>query len=75
MKPSHRLDVTGLQCPLPVLKAQKLLRDLQRGEALLVLATDPISKVDIPHYCHQSGNELLWSDQVDDVLRFAIKKC
>ena len=70
----QELDVTGLQCPLPVLKAQKALRDLPLGAELLVLATDPAAKIDFPHYCNQSGNSLIASDQSQGVFRFRIRK-
>jgi len=67
------LDVTGLTCPLPVLRAQKKLRELVPGTILKVLATDPIAAIDFPHFCHESGHELLESTQEDRVLIFRIK--
>ncbi len=70
----HRLDVTGLKCPLPVLRAQKTLRSMEPGNVLVVSATDPVSAIDIPHYCNESGNELLDSAQNGDILIFRIRK-
>lgn len=67
------LDVTGLTCPLPVLRAQKRLRELTPGAILKVLATDPIAAIDFPHFCHESGHELLESSEEDKVLIFRIK--
>lgn len=61
--PIH-LDARGLLCPLPVLKARKSLKALPIGAELHLLADDPAAIVDVPHYCAESGNELL--RQVDD---------
>lgn len=53
------LDTSGLACPLPVLKAGKKLRSLAPGALLEVRATDPMSAIDMPHFCTQAGHELL----------------
>ncbi len=58
------LDATGLLCPLPVLKARKRLKSMAPGQTLRVLADDPAAIVDVPHFCVESGHELL--DQSDD---------
>ncbi len=67
------LDARGLKCPLPVLKTEKRLAQLPAGTALLVLATDPMAKVDIPLFCRQHGHACTTS-QEDGVLRFAIER-
>ena len=67
------VDCRGLRCPLPVLKTEKRLAQLQPGARLTVLATDPIAKIDIPLFCTQNGHGCEMS--VDgDVMRFAIVK-
>lgn len=53
------LDAIGLLCPLPVLKARKRLQALTGGQVLRVLADDPAAIVDFPHFCSESGHELL----------------
>jgi tRNA 2-thiouridine synthesizing protein A len=55
----HELDAMGLLCPLPVLKARKRLEDLEPGETLKLIATDPASVIDVPHFCTEQGHELL----------------
>lgn len=50
------LDARGLKCPLPVLKMEKRLAQLSAGTRLVVLATDPIARIDIPLYCTQNGH-------------------
>lgn len=55
----HELDAQGLLCPLPVLKARKRLESLKSGETLRLIATDPVSVIDVPHFCNEQGHELL----------------
>ncbi|MEO1161961.1 MAG: sulfurtransferase TusA family protein [Pseudomonadota bacterium] len=70
----HEIDVKGLQCPLPVLKARKRLMSLNYGESLKILATDPAAAIDFPHYCAESGNELVSHYEEAGVLVFIIRK-
>lgn len=67
------VDARGLKCPLPVLKAEKALARLGPGDTLTVLATDPMAKVDIPHFCGQQGYPCTVTAE-GDVLSFAIVK-
>jgi tRNA 2-thiouridine synthesizing protein A len=53
------IDATGLSCPLPVLRLQKAIGSLSSGDMITLHATDPMSWLDIPHYCQQSGHELI----------------
>lgn len=53
------LDTLGLLCPLPVLKARKRLKSMQPGQVLRLLASDPAAVVDVPHFCTESGHQLL----------------
>lgn len=53
------LDARGLTCPLPILKAKKALSDMQSGEVLKVLATDPGSIRDFQAFARQTGNDLV----------------
>ena len=55
----RELDVRGLNCPLPILRAKKALGDLTAGQVLKVMATDPGSVKDFQAFCKQTGNELL----------------
>lgn len=56
-KTTH-LDVTGLLCPMPVLRARRILDDMEAGEILIVTASDPASVQDMPAFCKMSGNIL-----------------
>ena len=68
------LDVTGLLCPLPVLKACKRLQALPSGAVLKVVATDPMSMIDMPHFCAEQGHSLLSQEQRDKTYHFRIKR-
>jgi tRNA 2-thiouridine synthesizing protein A len=68
------LDAKGLNCPLPILKARKALKDVPDGGTLEILATDPGSVADFEAFCRQTGNELVEHSVEDDIYRFLIKK-
>jgi tRNA 2-thiouridine synthesizing protein A len=70
----HTLDAKGLNCPLPILKARKALKDVAAGETLEILSTDPGSIADFQAFCRQTGNELLESTTDDSVFRFLIRR-
>jgi TusA-related sulfurtransferase len=63
MQAHKEIDARGLNCPLPILKAKKALSELQTGEILKVLATDPSSTRDFQAFARQTGNELLEQSQ------------
>lgn len=67
------LDVKGLNCPLPILRAKKAIKDLAKGNVLEVHATDPGSVKDFEAFCRQTGNELLQSAEEGGVYVFKIK--
>ena len=71
---THTLDAVGLLCPLPVLKARKRLQAIGSGESLTVLAADPAAVVDVPHFCHEAGHELVRADTDGPVMTFVIRK-
>ncbi len=68
------IDLSGLLCPLPVLKARKRLESMQSGHVLKLLATDPMAAIDMPHFCNEQGHTLLTSEKDGNVLIFRIKR-
>jgi tRNA 2-thiouridine synthesizing protein A len=72
--PETELDVTELLCPLPVLKARKRLEAMASGSVLKVVATDPMSAIDMPHFCTEQGHTLLSHDTQDRQHIFRIKR-
>ena len=59
MDTNRELDTRGLNCPLPILKAKKALADMESGEVLKVISTDPGSTRDFHAFARQTGNELV----------------
>lgn len=74
MTDSIDYDATGLLCPLPVLRANRKLRELPVGGLLTVRATDPAAEQDFPAFCKQTGHELIEVRRDGEVLVFVIRK-
>ena len=70
----RELDVRGLNCPLPILRAKKTLGDLHAGQVLKVIATDPGSVKDFQAFCKQTGNELLSASEGPEFTFFMKKR-
>ena len=68
------LDVKGLKCPLPVLRANRVLRGLAPGERLRVLATDRAAIADFRAYCRETGHDLLAFSEEVGTLSFTIRR-
>ena len=68
------LDTRGLNCPLPILKTKKSLRDIALGGTLEILATDPASDADFRAFCRSTGHPLLEASAADGVYRFVIQR-
>ena len=68
------LDASGLNCPLPILRAKKAINALESGQTLKIIATDPGSVKDFEAFCKQTGNELLSSAEEGGKFVFMIKK-
>jgi tRNA 2-thiouridine synthesizing protein A len=68
------LDLKGLKCPLPALKARKALKSVPPGGELEVLCTDPMAAIDIPNLVRETGDEVVRQAANDGVLSFVIRK-
>jgi tRNA 2-thiouridine synthesizing protein A len=68
------IDTSGLNCPLPLLKAKKALSTMQAGQRLRLIATDRAAFIDIPVYCEISVHQLIDSSEIEDKLIFIIEK-
>jgi tRNA 2-thiouridine synthesizing protein A len=71
---ARTLDVRGLRCPLPVLRARKALMAMAPGEEIEILATDPAARIDVRHFCVSDGHCLIAAEEAGEVLRFVIAK-
>jgi tRNA 2-thiouridine synthesizing protein A len=70
----QELDASGLNCPLPILRAKKALAQLDTGKVLRIIATDPGSVKDFEAFAKQTGNELMESGEEGGKFVFLIKK-
>lgn len=70
----QELDASGLNCPLPILRAKKTLSGMDVGQILHIIATDPGSVKDFDAFSKQTGNELLESKEDGGKFHFLIKK-
>lgn len=70
----QELDASGLNCPLPILRAKKTLAGMQSAQVLRIVATDPGSVKDFEAFAKQTGNELMESGEEGGKFVFLIKK-
>jgi tRNA 2-thiouridine synthesizing protein A len=68
------LDVKGMSCPLPVLRANRTLRGLAAGERLRVLATDRAAVADFQAFCRETGHALVSMSEEGGVFSFVIRR-
>lgn len=70
----EELDASGLNCPLPILRAKKSLSGMAAGKVLHIIATDPGSVKDFEAFAKQTGNELIESKEEGGKFHFLIRK-
>jgi tRNA 2-thiouridine synthesizing protein A len=68
------IDARGLICPLPVLRARRVLIDLAPGTEVRVLATDPMAAIDLPHFCAEAGHQHLSLSEANGVQTHLIRR-
>jgi len=73
-KPTHRLDVTGTFCPLPILFAAREMRKLQPGDLLEILGDDPGIRADMPVWCQRAGHRLVELVEEEGRIRSLVEK-
>jgi len=74
IEPNKTVDFSGLSCPMPILKTKKAIDEMEAGQILKMIATDPGSKPDMDAWTNRTGNELLKYEQEGDKHIFYIKK-
>ena len=74
MNIDKEIDTSGLNCPLPILKAKKALTELQSGQTLKVIATDPGSWRDFEAFARQTGNELVSQEKTETNFVYVLKR-
>jgi TusA-related sulfurtransferase len=68
------IDTSGLNCPLPILKAKKALNEMVSGQVLKVIATDPGAWRDFEDFARQTGNELVMPEKTETSFVFGLKR-
>jgi tRNA 2-thiouridine synthesizing protein A len=71
---AKKLDLTGLSCPLPIVKTAQAVKELEPGDLIEALATDPGSVSDFAAWCKTTGHELVEQSIEGNVYRFLIRK-
>jgi tRNA 2-thiouridine synthesizing protein A len=69
-----KLDLSGLNCPLPALRTRKALKSLAPGDRLEVRCTDPLATIDIPHLVQATGDRVALIDRGERATVFLIEK-
>ncbi len=67
------LDAKGLKCPMPVIKARRMIKSLRVGSQLQIECTDPLAEIDIPHMVRTDGHKLVDQGRLDDTLWYLIE--
>ena len=68
------MNLRGLKCPLPALRARKALSGMASGDLLVIECTDPLAAIDIPNLLNQTGDTLEETSRADKVITFRIRK-
>ncbi|UZD92013.1 sulfurtransferase TusA family protein [Cognatishimia activa] len=74
MTDTPEIDALGLLCPLPVLKLRKRMMPLSSGDQIVLIADDPASIVDVPHFCNEQGHALIKSHEENGAIYFTVQK-
>ncbi len=68
------VDARGHRCPTPTLRLRRALDAVAEGAIVLLLADDPLARIDVPHFLAQAGHALLACEAQDGVWRFSVRK-
>lgn len=74
IKADKVMDLKGMPCPMPVVKMSKGIKEVEIGQVVEALTTDPGALADFPAWARTSGNEIVKTDQEGDVIKFYIKR-
>ena len=74
LQAERTLDCTGMLCPIPVIKTSKTIKEMQVGQVLKMIATDPGAPADMEAWARQTGNELVDSHKEDGKYVFFLRR-
>ena len=72
--PEIEVDARGHRCPTPTLRLRRALEQVTAGQVVVLLADDPLARIDAPHFVREAGHELLSVEATDHGLRFRVRK-
>ena len=67
------LDTKGFECPIPVLKANKLIKKLNKKDTIIIESDDPLSKFDFKNYCEENNYKLISIKHTKEIIKIKIK--
>ncbi|RLC06699.1 MAG: response regulator SirA [Deltaproteobacteria bacterium] len=70
----NSLNLTGLSCPMPIVKVSKAIKEVKQGEIIDALTSDPGALTDFPAWARTSGNEIIKTETEGENTRFFIKR-
>jgi len=74
IKVEKTMDLKGLPCPMPVVKVSKGIKEVEVGQIIEAISTDPGSLTDIPAWARTSGNEIVKTEEAEDCFKFYIRR-
>jgi len=74
MEYKYKLDTLGLYCPEPIMMLHSKVSEMEVGEQVQVIASDPATQRDIPKFCQFLGHELICQEEIDQKFLYVIKK-
>ncbi|MDV7272221.1 sulfurtransferase TusA family protein [Thioclava sp. A2] len=74
MEITQEIDAIGLLCPLPVLRLRKVLEGLPSGAVVRLIASDGASWIDVPHFCGQTGHELISAEDTGKTKIYLVRR-
>ncbi|WP_028388346.1 sulfurtransferase TusA family protein [Legionella fairfieldensis] len=69
----YELDARRLLCPMPVIKTQNRVKNLQHGDTLTIIATDPGAQHDLPCWCRINGHKLIELKEIDEEIHITMQ--
>lgn len=73
-RPAATVDARGHRCPTPTLRLRRALELVGPGERVLLIADDPMARIDVPYFLAEAGADLLWSSDEGGRLQFLVEK-
>jgi tRNA 2-thiouridine synthesizing protein A len=70
----HEIDARGHHCPVPTLRLQKGMAAVKPGARVRLLASDPMARIDVPHFCEEAGHALISAEPCEAGMAFIVER-